>query len=374
VLRGVATCCSSATAAATAPGGGDSALSTRWPSRRRRPLTLHHVQQPDQWSCGFRNLQMLLLALVPQLQHNHAYFDFHPEQNGTAAVGAAEAFAIPCLPEIEQALEFAWATGLDGKGREHYHGKISGKRAWVGAVEIWSVLTYWSLDACVVQFIKTLASRRQLGPFLYAYFTKPQEYNHQHDDDNNTTCMFCSQQRQQQEGHCFNMPPTTTTTQAMAAKLLTIASSRNHQEPRRRHDGNGGSSSSGRGGCCCSCPVLPVYLQWKGHSVTVIGVELSSPPIQSSNKTSTSNGKTTALPQQPREAIIERPINLIVLDPSKNGPDIKSSLAQGNLTKLRLPLHRLESQDVQVILPSTRNITQAERLARKVHINAVTAV
>jgi Peptidase family C78 len=169
----VATCCDSSTAAGG--GGGGQQTSTRLPSRR---LTLHHVQQPDQWSCGFRNLQMLLFALVPQLEPNHhAYFHFHPGQNGGAAAAAA-AFAIPCLPEIEQALEAAWSAGLDGKGREHYHGKIAGKRAWVGAVEIWSVLTYWSLDACVVQFIRTPASRRQLGRFLHAYFTK-QHYHHQ---------------------------------------------------------------------------------------------------------------------------------------------------------------------------------------------------
>ncbi|KAL3911027.1 MAG: hypothetical protein SGILL_007448, partial [Bacillariaceae sp.] len=40
--------------------------------------TVQHIQQRDQWSCGFRNLQMMLSAIIPHVPSNHAMFQQIP--------------------------------------------------------------------------------------------------------------------------------------------------------------------------------------------------------------------------------------------------------------------------------------------------------
>jgi Peptidase family C78 len=100
------------------------------------------------------------------------------------------------------------------------------------------------------------------------------------------------------------------------------------------------SSSSNRG-------LLPLYLQWEGHSVTVIGVE------------QTSTGT----------------VNLLVLNPSQKGPAIATALrnSNSNLAPLRLPLARLRHKDTQVLLPSLYSLSAAEQAILPNRSGALTA-
>lgn len=124
--------------------------------------TLQHIQQKDSWSCGYRNLQMLLSALLPLLPDHHVYWNDHPRDGTT--------IEIPSLPALQHCLEESWRQGYDPAGARYYQHQIVGKSKWLGAVEVTSLLNYFGIDATVVQFIKCTSSRQLLGPFCEAYF------------------------------------------------------------------------------------------------------------------------------------------------------------------------------------------------------------
>lgn len=76
---------------------------------------LYHIRQRDRWSCGYRNLQMLL-----------------------ASRGGGE--NIPSLYALQENLQDAWKEGMDPRGALHYNYRIIGKKEWIGAVEVCTIL------------------------------------------------------------------------------------------------------------------------------------------------------------------------------------------------------------------------------------------
>ncbi len=62
---------------------------------------LQHFSQNDNWSCGFRNLQMMLCSLIPKFQ------DIFPS-------------GIPSLIELQTSLELLWTEGFDQDGAKHH--------------------------------------------------------------------------------------------------------------------------------------------------------------------------------------------------------------------------------------------------------------
>jgi len=248
--------------------------------------------EQDKWSCGYRNTQMLLSALIPLLPADHSYFRMGRTmpQHGNVA--------IPSLMQLQQTLEAAWSSGLDAKGALHYSNQIVNKPIWIGAVEVWTMFAYWQIDACVVQFISCAKSRKLLGSFCAAHFSKSALEG---------TCLQC--------GKCPTRVYAEQTLEMVEASPPKVNSSHVN----------------------CSCSVLPLYLQWSGHSILVVGVE--------TDKT----GKET---------------HLLTLDPVSSGLEVKYSwIGQQRITKTdavtnrtqcrrlgRRPLAALQERDCQVIL------------------------
>lgn len=170
-----------------------------------------HIQQKDSWSCGFRNLQMLLSALVPRLPEQHPY-----RRN-------REVDCIPSLATLQHALEDSWQEGFDAVGARHFAGQAVGRSWKIGAVEVASLLAFWSMDATVVQFAETAASRQLLMPYCRAYF-----------------------------GREWSIDSSVSLAQAVLDQATSSASSSDASTATRNP--------------------LPLYLQWQGHSVTIIGV------------------------------------------------------------------------------------------------------
>lgn len=111
--------------AARTCAGGDETI-------KRPSFYLLHIQQRDKWSCGFRNLQMLLVTLVPSLPPEHIYFD-NGSWNG-------QAFRVPSLQQLQASLERSWRAGYDPDGARHYQNRILGKNSKIGAVEVSTTL------------------------------------------------------------------------------------------------------------------------------------------------------------------------------------------------------------------------------------------
>lgn len=261
-------------------------------SSENQQLTLRHIQQNDKFSCGYRNMQMMLTAVAPLLPQLHSFF----ERSGPYTLDAGY-ISLPTMKQLQQSMEQAWAAGFDPKGAQFYRNRIVGKTSQIGAVEVSYTLLFLGIDCSVVQFVACPESRSQLGPFCAAYFSK--RY-HQHFQQCNCTRSSGSVD--------------------IARQILQNLSPQN---------GINGAKPV----CQCQCS-FPLYLQFEGHSVTVVGVE--------------TYGKS------------ERVQNLLLFDPALSGSRLRSALAQNDIRPLRRPLSSLEKEDCQIILASTKSLSEME--------------
>ena len=306
-----------------------------------------HVQQKDKFSCGYRNLQILLSALVPQLQHDHPYYQNLPNSLKRSDIGVA--VPIPSLTQLQVFLENAWAEGFDPKGAAYYHGKILGKTSKIGAIEVSSLLSWFSIDSVVVQFIKTEESRRLLGPFVWAYFNKKGPcYVSTKDTFHPSTCLSCAEilLREANRIQDYNTPGGGG--RARATDHHEIATS-NH-------------------------PLLPMYLQWEGHSVSIVGVQ-RKPKQGSSNRKINSNN------QDDGDDGSGFDYDLLVFDPKRDGDFLHKSLSRAfelentaeAVGPMLLPAANFAAKDSQIVLASVRPLPSHEREFFRQKINATTA-
>lgn len=214
------------------------------PRGANMPSTLFHIQQSDKWSCGFRNLQMVLSALLPHLPGSHPFFADRLLPNSLKRITSPESIItpLPSLQQLQTFLEESWADGFDKKGAQHYNGSIVGRTSKIGAVEVSSCLAYLDIDSAVVQFIKCRESRSLLGDFVLAYFTKK---------SGPAGCCFCCTASR----GITLISSTSLSTSACATELLKCAA--------RPSNTNGHERI--QTGSTCKCPTLPLYLQWEGE-------------------------------------------------------------------------------------------------------------
>ncbi|KAM6994306.1 zinc finger-containing ubiquitin peptidase 1 [Tautogolabrus adspersus] len=88
------------------------------------------------WGCGYRNFQMMLSSL-------HRMDTYTPTMQDRT---------IPSIPQVQRMIEEAWREGLDAQGASHFNQHLQGTRAWIGATEIYSLLTSLRLKARIVDF------------------------------------------------------------------------------------------------------------------------------------------------------------------------------------------------------------------------------
>ncbi|KAJ1948858.1 hypothetical protein FBU59_001402 [Linderina macrospora] len=87
------------------------------------------------YSCGYRNCQMLLSAVIAQPSHpNH---------------GITE---IPSVRELQELLESAWRQGFDRDGAEQLGHRVVDTRKWIGTTEIYCILAQLGIRSRIVDF------------------------------------------------------------------------------------------------------------------------------------------------------------------------------------------------------------------------------
>ncbi|XP_066508187.1 zinc finger-containing ubiquitin peptidase 1-like isoform X1 [Hoplias malabaricus] len=89
------------------------------------------------WGCGYRNFQMLYSSLR-RMEHYRA-LNTLPD-------------SVPSIPRVQALIEGSWAEGIDPQGASHFSKRLQGTRAWIGATEIYSILTALRVKARVVDF------------------------------------------------------------------------------------------------------------------------------------------------------------------------------------------------------------------------------
>ncbi|KAL4657464.1 zinc finger with UFM1-specific peptidase domain protein isoform X2 [Arapaima gigas] len=88
------------------------------------------------WGCGYRNFQMLLSSLLKL----ELYRDCFTERT------------VPNIPRVQALIEEAWHEGADPQGASQFKHHLQGTRAWIGATEIYSLLTSLKVRARIVDF------------------------------------------------------------------------------------------------------------------------------------------------------------------------------------------------------------------------------
>jgi Peptidase family C78 len=316
-------------------------------------VTMMHIQQLDKFSCGYRNLQMLLSAIVPLLNPTaHLYFTKHNHQHQQQQQQHPQqqrrGDQIPSLDQIQQSFEALWAAGYDPNGARHYNYKLLHQPKWIGAVEVANYLSYYHIDATVIEFITCPESRSLLAPFCVSYFTKQCHCSHIV-----PTCPYYGTDETAASISGTSSSSTATTSRTIARTIL-------------QHIERGGHGLQDREVVipACACPVVPLYLQWKGHSVSIIGVEWC-----------TTNTTDITYNYKVSSTVVT---NLLILDPKSNGENIIQTLQrharciqkpqhhtqprqketkyipqQQFPSSIRLPMSKVLYQDCQIVLVGT---------------------
>ncbi|XP_034170762.2 zinc finger-containing ubiquitin peptidase 1 isoform X1 [Pangasianodon hypophthalmus] len=113
------------------------------------------------WGCGYRNFQMLLSSL----QRLEQYTTLHTLPD-----------SFPSIPRVQALIEAAWAEGIDPQGASQFNGRLKGTRAWIGATEIYAVLTSLQLRARIVDFHQPTGpggTHPRLFQWVKNYFSLP---------------------------------------------------------------------------------------------------------------------------------------------------------------------------------------------------------
>ncbi|XP_074166126.1 zinc finger-containing ubiquitin peptidase 1 isoform X2 [Sminthopsis crassicaudata] len=114
------------------------------------------------WGCGYRNFQMLLSSLL----RNDSYKD------------CLKDMSIPCIPKIQSMIEDAWKEGFDPQGASQLNNRLQGTRSWIGACEIYSLLTSLRLKCRIIDFHKPtgpLGTHPRLFEWILNYYSSGRE-------------------------------------------------------------------------------------------------------------------------------------------------------------------------------------------------------
>jgi hypothetical protein len=182
------------------------------------------------WDCGYRNLQMMISALVRPMSTigsaGYALPASAPWRSGQ----------VPSILGLQRALEEAWSCGFDPESCRQFQGRIQHSCQWIGAIDAAAVLSYWGVEARLVdsdprQSAQTSGPHPALVHWIWDYFEK----------------------RCRSAGGCIACRNLANSEHVLEDSHWR-ASTWTHQLPKDRE----------------SLP--PLFLQYAGHSVTVIGV------------------------------------------------------------------------------------------------------
>ncbi|XP_051020160.1 zinc finger-containing ubiquitin peptidase 1 isoform X2 [Acomys russatus] len=116
------------------------------------------------WGCGYRNFQMLLSSLLK----NDVYGD------------CLKGMSVPCIPKIQSMIEDAWNEGFDPQGASQLNNKLQGTKAWIGACEIYTLLTSLRVKCRIIDFHKSTGpseTHPRLFEWILNYYSSEREGN-----------------------------------------------------------------------------------------------------------------------------------------------------------------------------------------------------
>ena len=348
------------------------------------PGTVQHIQQKDQWSCGYRNYQMMLSAILPRLasSSNHmiyqrGYITRREIMRNTPNKLQQSPIILPSLKQTQKSIEDSWDEGFDPDGANHYRHKIVGKQSdsgKIGAMEVCNLFWYHGIDSVVIQFIKCYKSRQQLPYFIRNYFdddsnsyTNNNNSNNNNNNNNNDACFIANK----------------VLSDAYTESNFGISQQKQQQTTKNARTTNNAFIQKTK---------VPLYLQWEGHSVTIVGIEIQVKVKQNTSVIAASVAATATTAKNNNDNNYDYDFTLLVLDPLKSSIKIQkdlricklkqqqqqqqhtpissssssssSSLSSSSLlpNSVRLPWKDIQNKDTQIILCTLRSMTYQERM------------
>ncbi|GAA5900489.1 hypothetical protein JCM6882_001260 [Rhodosporidiobolus microsporus] len=207
------------------------------------------------WGCGYKNAQMLFSSF----RHLPCYaplFAFDPTSSSTGAsssasvsgkrlaLGGAECEGrdvvkpVPTIREWQDMIEEAWKAGHDPLGRSHFNGHLVGSRRWIGTTEVYTALTWMGVRAKIIDFPKVPTgegTHQSLVRWITNYFS--------------------SASTPSPPSSASSSPDPSSSTSPPVKNAFTLL-------------------ASSRGSPIRLTSKQPLYLQHRGHSRTVVGVEI----------------------------------------------------------------------------------------------------
>jgi len=295
---------------------------------------------------------------------------------------------VPCIAEIQSAMETLWLRGFDRTNAEHHGHSLIGKKTWIGTVEVWSYLSFHRIDSIIVQFIKTKENRAMVGNFVWAYFSRKcgsfgcSSCDNHHDEYSNDSSSSC------RDDDMYPPPLASPILHSYeyASHLLRGISS----EPATSSCVEEETTTSLRGGTRCTCSLPPLYLQWEGHSVTIVGVRKN---LNANNNNNNNNGQQpppssynliTFCPQKQQLPALKNKLltELTRRENSNNSNNDPAGASNKNnhivphnnndpsskkfaKSVIELPASKLQNKDCQILLSTGRIIDEEESHRRK---------
>ncbi|XP_057365710.1 zinc finger-containing ubiquitin peptidase 1-like [Daphnia carinata] len=120
------------------------------------------------WGCGYRNLQMLLSALLRSPQYADRLVNLCP----STSTASDNSIKVPSISRLQSAIEEAWKMGFDEQGCEQLGGKLSGTCKWIGATEIATLLASCRIRYRLIDFHRPTSPDGKLHPALFDWVKK----------------------------------------------------------------------------------------------------------------------------------------------------------------------------------------------------------
>ncbi|GAA5892188.1 hypothetical protein JCM8208_001469 [Rhodotorula glutinis] len=232
------------------------------------------------WGCGYKNAQMIFSSLRHLPQYANLFSAATSASSSSSSSASPSLAPIPTIREWQEIVEQAWAAGHDPEGARHFGGKLINSRRWIGTTEIYVALTWLGIRATIIDFPKlsgTSSVHEPLLKWLVTYFRLA--------------------------------PPSSPSTSASSFP------------PSTENAFTALQSAAAAGGPVRLTSREPLYLQHRGHSRTVVGVELGSGKARR-------KGGVGGLGQGRRDEQDEDEAWLLVFDPGKPIPhELKAAAA-----------------------------------------------
>ncbi|EFN82133.1 Zinc finger with UFM1-specific peptidase domain protein [Harpegnathos saltator] len=132
------------------------------------------------WGCGYRNMQMLISSLLQHTGYNElVYKAWSSGAGGNSSTESPLRTSMPSISRLQKMIEWAWTQGFDIQGAEQLGGKLVNTRKWIGATEVFTLLSSLRIKCQLVDFHRPTSAdggHPELFNWVLQYFQRCDDF------------------------------------------------------------------------------------------------------------------------------------------------------------------------------------------------------